>query len=338
MNGDLLLKSLHTLRQYLKLHDKALEDAVHKAQSLNPWFIPEFTRHAIESIADQYLDEEKFVSWRDAYPVHSGPPKKIGIVMAGNVPLVGFHDLISVLASGHHAQIKLSEKDSVLSRFITDEWIKIEPALATRISYTEKLEQYDAVIATGSNNSARYFEYYFRNHPHILRRNRNGVAVLTGKEKASDLKELSKDIFLYFGLGCRNVSKVYVPEEYDFSGWEEAISEWKYLGEHNKYKNNLDYNLAIYMINRVPHIDLGHLVLKEDNMIASRIGTVYYSYYRSVKHLASELEKRREEIQCLVSVDPVDNWEHIKPGLTQYPSLNQYADGVDTMKFLTSLA
>src|SRR5688572_8401975 len=212
---SIFLKSLHPLQSFLKLHDGRLEDAIQKAHSLNPWFIPEFTRHAIDAIADEYLDEQKCMQWLSTYPAKSLKPKKVAIIMAGNVPLVGFHDLMCVLASGHHAVIKLSEKDSVLSRFITDEWIKIEPSLASSISYTDKIENFDAVIATGSNNSARYFEYYFRKHPHILRKNRNGVAVLTGNETIDELKALSKDIFLYFGLGCRNVSKIYVPQEYD---------------------------------------------------------------------------------------------------------------------------
>lgn len=338
MIGDRrFLESLHPLHVYLKLHDAALEQAIHKAHTVNPWFIPEFTHHAIDAIADQFLDEAKCKQWLEQYSPCKGHPLRVGIVMAGNVPLVGFHDLMCVLASGHHAVIKLSEKDAVLSRFVTDEWIRIEPELASRISFTEKLENYNAVIATGSNNSARYFEYYFRNYPHILRKNRNGVAVLTGDETQAELKLLSKDIFLYFGLGCRNVSKLYVPEDYDFSGWDEAISEWKYLSDHNKYRNNLEYNLAIYIINQIPHIGFEHLILKEDKMIPSRIGCVHYEYYDDENKLLSHLEVKRNEIQCIVSVDPLKGWEHVKPGQSQYPQLNQYADGIDTMKFLTSL-
>lgn len=338
MGENHFMESLHPLHAYLKLHDAALEAAIQKSHSINPWFIPEFTHRAINAIADQYLDEAKCKQWLESYSSSNGKPLRVGIVMAGNVPLVGFHDLMCVLASGHDPVIKLSEKDSVLSRFITDEWIKIDPSLASRISFTEKLENFDAVIATGSNNSSRYFEYYFRDYPHILRRNRNGVAVLTGDETPPELKSLSKDIFLYFGLGCRNVSKLYVPDGYDFSGWDEAISEWKYLSDHNKYRNNLEYNLAIYIINRVPHIAFEQLILKEDKMIASRIGCVHYEYYDEEEQLISNLEVRRNEIQCIVSVDPVKGWDHVRPGQSQYPQLHQYADGIDTMKFLTSLA
>ena len=242
-----------------------------------------------------------------------------------------------VLASGHQAIIKLSEKDSHLIRFVTEKWIEILPELASHLSFVDKLEDYDAVIATGSNNSSRYFEYYFRNHPHILRKNRNGVAVLTGSETPEELEKLSDDIFLYFGLGCRNVSRLYVPEDYDFANWHTAIEKWKYLKEHNKYRNNLDYNYAIYMINRVPHINLEHLILKQDDLIASRIGCVHYSFYKDQSDLHEQLSSRKDEIQCLVSLDPVAGWQHVKPGQSQYPSLQQYADGVDTMEFLQSL-
>ena len=331
------MTDLVALKNYLQSDDPALEEAIQKAYSQNQWFIPDFTRQAISSIAEQFLNESRYKNWVGSYEVSDAEPKKVAIVMAGNVPLVGFHDLISVLASGHNAIIKLSDKDAVLSRHITDKWIEFNPALSDRISYTDRLNDFDAVIATGSNNSARYFEYYFKNHPHILRRNKNGVAVLTGNETEKDLKDLSSDIFLYFGLGCRNVSKIYVPPGYDFSVWKNAIHEWEYLIDHNKYKNNLDYNFTIYIINQVPHIQLGHLILKEDDAIASRIGCVHFSYYENMTVLEQELEDRMNEIQCIVSVDPVRNWEHILPGQSQNPALHQYADGVDTMKFLTSL-
>ncbi|HUR31259.1 MAG TPA: acyl-CoA reductase [Saprospiraceae bacterium] len=337
MSREAFLLSLHPLRQFLKLHDASLEKAIQDAHSKNPWFIPEFSQIAIHAIADLYLDVEKCRQWLTAYEFSSAKPKKVAIIMAGNVPLVGFHDLVCVLASGHHALIKLSEKDAVLSKFITDEWFKIEPSIASRITYTEKLEDFDAVVATGSNNSSRYFEYYFRNLPHILRRNRNGVAVINGNETDQELKDIAKDIFLYFGLGCRNISKIYVPSGYDFSGWAKAIEDWDYLKDHNKYRNNLDYNYAIYIINQVAYINLGHLILKEDDSIASRIGCVHYNYYSDKSSLIGEIESKRNEIQCIVSVDPIEGWDHIRPGQSQYPTLDQYADGVDTMRFLTSL-
>jgi hypothetical protein len=241
---------LQSLREYIQSNVAGLDDAISKAYELNPWFFPEFTRHAINAIAEEFLDREKCERWLGLYSKPKQAGKKIGLIMAGNVPLVGFHDLFCVLASGHDAIIKRSDKDSVLPKFIVQKWIEADPSLSSRISFLEKLEGFDAVIATGSNNSARYFEYYFRTTPHILRHNRNGVALLTGNETPDELKALGKDIFLYYGLGCRNVSKIFVPEGYDFSLLEKAFEEWEYLAEHNKYRNSLDYNYAIYIINR----------------------------------------------------------------------------------------
>ncbi len=325
------------MQQYFTSGDTELEQAIEKGYANNPWFFPDFTRLAIKAIADEFLDQERCRRWMDSYPSSNQPGKNIAIIMAGNVPIVGFHDLFCVLSSGHKAIIKLSDKDSVLPLFIINKWIEFYPELSSCITFTEKLEGFDAVIATGSNNSARYFEYYFKDYPHILRKNRNGVAVITGEETADELRQLGKDIFLYYGLGCRNVSKIYVPDGYDFTKMEIAFEEWNFLAEHNKYRNNLDYNYAIYIINNVPHINLGHLILKEDDAIASRIGCVHYSYYNNEKALIEHLELKRNEIQCLVKKDKLDGWDCIAPGNTQYPSLDQYADGVDTMLFLSSL-
>jgi len=337
MSRESFLISLRPLKEYLKSGDAELESAIGKAYGMNPWFYPHFTRHAIDAIADEFLDEEKCERWLKTYPVSTHPGKKIAIIMAGNVPLVGFHDLFCVLASGHEVIIKLSDKDSVLPKFVLQKWMELNPALSSCITITEKLERFDAVIATGSNNSARYFEYYFRSYPHLLRQNRNGVAVLTGDEAPGDLKHLGLDIFLYYGLGCRNVSRIFVPKDYDFSRLETAFEEWKYLADHNKYRNNLDYNFAIYIINQVQHINLGHLILKEDDAIASRIGCVHYSFYNDNVELSMKLEEKRNEIQCLVKKAPLAGWEYVSPGQSQYPALHQYADGNDTMQFLTSI-
>ena len=337
MTLEQFLKSISDLREFLSSDDPAIHTAIEKAYQQNPWFIPQFSKEALGAISRQYLDEGKCREWLSHYPVRSGASKNVGIIMAGNVPLVGLHDLLCVLASGHRAIIKLSEKDAILSRLLTDQLVRIDPIFESLITYTDKLVNYDAVIATGSNNSSRYFEYYFRDHPHLLRRNRNGVAVLTGNETDDELELLGRDIFLYFGLGCRNVSKVFVPEGYDFEHWHLLFREWDFIKDHNKYRNNLDYNYAIYIINQVPHVNLGHLILKEDSAIASRIGSVYYSFYKNLDLLHDELSGRRAEIQCLVSTMKIGEWEHVPPGTTQEPGLSQYADGVDTMAFLTSL-
>ena len=337
MTSEQFLSSLPFLQARLLQPDSALELAIEKAGNTNQWFTSEFTRHALHSIATAFLDETKCREWLQSYSISREDPKKVGIIMAGNIPLVGFHDLFCVLASGHEAIVKLSDKDSVLIKEIVEQWSQSLPVITDHVQFTERLEGFDAVIATGSNNSSRYFEYYFKKYPHILRRNRNGVAVLTGNESADDLKRLAEDIFLYFGLGCRNVSYMLVPDGYNFKLWDEAMSAYKALEHHNKYKNNLEYNFAIYIINQIPHMQLGHLILKEDPAIASRIGSLHYQYYNDAHGLSDLLDSRKDEIQCVVSKDPVNEWEHISFGASQKPALHQYADGVDTMAFLTSL-
>ncbi len=337
MTREQFISSLPLLRNRVLNPDAALVLAIEKAYNNNQWFIPDFIKHSFSSIASAFLDEQLCHTWLDFYPTIDGDQKKAGIIMAGNIPLVGFHDLFCVLASGHKAIVKLSDKDSVLMKEIVEQWELVLPGIRDQVQFTDRLENFDVVIATGSNNSARYFEYYFKKYPHILRRNRNGVAILTGNETLDDLKQLAHDIFLYFGLGCRNVSFMLVPEGYHFGLWDEAMSEYKDLEHHNKYKNNLEYNFAIYIINQILHIQMGHLILKEDPTIASRIGSLHFQYYSDENYVSEFLDLHKEEIQCVVSKEPVTGWEYVPFGTSQEPSLFQYADGVDTMKFLTSL-
>ncbi len=332
-----LIKSLPILRARLLEEGPTFEEVSQKAAASNPWFTNEFVKLALDSIVDNFLNEEDCRSWLALYQPASGPPKKVAVIMAGNLPLVGFHDLFCILMSGHQVVVKLSDKDTHLLPWFIAQWIEVCPELSSSITYIERLEDFDAVIATGSNNSSRYFDFYFKAYPHILRRNRNGVAVLTGDESQEELLNLSKDIFQYFGLGCRNVSKVYVPQGYDFSQWNDIVLNWDYLSHHHKFKNNLEYNFALYIINSIPHLNLGSLILKEDDAIASRIGSLHYSYYTSPSGLLDTLESVRDQIQCVVSVSPLAGWDHIAFGTSQLPKLNQYADGVDTMTFLSNL-
>ncbi len=331
------LASLVPLREFVQTPGGAMADAIGQAEQRNPWFTREFILEALDAIVDEFLDPDKCRQWLHAYPERKGPAKRVALVMAGNIPLVGFHDLFSVIASGHQAVIKLSDKDPSLLPAIIRKWTSLWPPLEDAIQMTERLERMDAVIATGSNNSLRYFDYYFGSYPHIFRYNRNGVAVLTGEESPAALRSLGKDIFLFFGLGCRNVAKVYVPEGYDFSAWPEAIAPWESLAHHHKYKNNLDYNYALYLINQIPHLHLGHLILRQDDAVASRIGCLHYAYYSDQDALKRQLEARRAEIQCVVSVLPIEGWDHVLPGQSQHPALRQYADGTDTMEFLNRL-
>ncbi|MDQ3018206.1 MAG: acyl-CoA reductase, partial [Bacteroidota bacterium] len=268
MNQELFLNSLPELQKAVLDPNTALEKAIHQASIENQWFTPDFIRLALTSIGNSSMDRGKCRSWLSQYPVTTTNPKNIGIIMAGNIPLVGFHDLFCVLASGNRATVKLSDKDAVLIKEVVSQWNEILPGINEHVQFTERLVDFDAVIATGSNNSSRYFEYYFSKYPHLLRRNRNGIAILTGDETIDDLKRLADDIFLYFGLGCRNVSFMMVPDGYNFTLWEEAIEKYQELQHHNKYKNNLEYNFAIYIINQIPHIYYPQLILKEDPVIA----------------------------------------------------------------------
>jgi hypothetical protein len=316
------------------IHEPA--EILHRAHGANPWFVPEFSKRAITAIADQFLDQSAYESWIGKYTTPS-KQKSVALILAGNLPLVGFHDVLCVLSSGHRAIVKCSDKDAVLLPWLIHLWSEFVPEISSNVTFTERMTGFDAAIATGSNNSGRYFEYYFRDYPHILRQNRNGVAVLDGRETLQELKLLASDIFLYFGMGCRSISKVYVPEGYDFGLWKEAIAEWAHLEDHHKYKNNLEYNHAIFIINSIPHINMGHLLLKEDEAIASRIGCVHYQYYHHDEALKKHLDQHREEIQCVIGHMRMDKGEHIDFGKSQMPALDQYADGVDTMSFLSAL-
>ena len=253
--------------------------------------------------------------------------------MAGNIPLVGFHDFLCVLLSGNNVLAKLSSNDKVLLPYLSNYLIQQEPSLAARIAFTEgKMEGFDAVIATGSNNTSRYFEYYFGKKPNIIRKNRNSIAILTGKESTEELTALGEDIFRYYGLGCRNVSKIYVPKGYDFEPFFNAIFSYKDIVDQHKYANNYDYNKAVYLMSNFKILDNGFLILKEDDGQASPISVLFYAYYDAEETLEQELNAQEEQIQCIVSKKG-----GIGFGETQKPKLHDYADGVDTMEFLLKL-
>ncbi|WP_428666370.1 acyl-CoA reductase [Runella sp.] len=323
------------------LTPNVVEEIAFKAYLQNHWFTPEFVTKALNAIKEEYLSEEKLKTWVGNYQVQSAHPdfvsKKVGVVMAGNIPAVGFHDLLSVLISGHHLLAKLSNDDRVLMLFLIEKLIQIEPTLAQRITLVERLNAADAYIATGSDNTARYFEYYFSKKPHLIRRNRTSVGILTGEETNDELEALGRDVFSYFGLGCRNVSKVFVPKGYDFSSFYESIeSQLDVFRNHHKYFNNYEYNKSIYLVNREPHLDNGFLILRETDALVSPISVLFFEYYESVADLTSKLEASSEKIQCIVSKD--GHYPSSLPlGDAQKPTLFDYADGVDTMAFLTGL-
>lgn len=312
-----------------------LEDIITVASAHNGWFTQDNVRFALKNWSEA-LSEANLQKWLSNYTISEGDPKTIAIVMAGNIPLVGFHDVLSVLLSGNKVLAKLSSNDTILLPFLVKKLIEFEPGFADRIEFTEgRLSGFDAVIATGSNNTARYFEYYFGKYPHIIRRNRNSVAVLTGNENQGDLEALANDIFRYFGLGCRNVSKIFLPKAYNFDPFFNAMFSWKEIINNNKYINNYDYNKAVYLMSNIPLLDNEFMLLKEDTAFSSPISVVFYEYYDSPEALSSFLLENKEQIQSIIS--EADLPAAIPFGQAQSPQLWDYADGVDTMEFLLRL-
>lgn len=305
------------------------------SQSHNGWFTPEQVYFSIKSWAEA-LTDENLHKWLADYTYNDKEPKTIGLILAGNIPLVGFHDFISVLVSGNKVLAKLSSNDQKLLPFLAKYLISITPELTERIIFTEeKLENFDAVIATGSNNTARYFEYYFRDKPSIIRKNRNSVAVLNGNETQEDLEKLGEDIFRYYGLGCRNVSKLFVPKGYDFKLFFESIFPYGDIIHYEKYANNYDYNKAVFLMSLFKLLDNGFLTLKEDTSYASPISSVFYEFYEDLNDVKNKLKEDSDAIQCIVSNNLIDN--SISFGQTQKPNLWDYADNVDTLQFLNNL-
>ena len=318
---------------------RSLSELIENSHHYNGWFIPDNVKHMVSSLAES-LREDKLETWLQPYREaidRKKPVNRVGVVMAGNLPLVGFHDFLSVLITGDRIVAKLSADDNKLLPAVAGLLFEIEPGFQDYVEFTDdRLENFDAIIATGSDNTSRYFEYYFGKYPHIIRRNRNGAAVLTGNETESDLEKLSEDIFLYFGLGCRNVSKLFVPENYDFDNLLEVLGRNKKVIESHKYFNNYEYNKAIYLVNRTPHFDSGNLLLTEDFRFASPVSVVYYEYYHDLNSVKEILKENREKIQCVVSGN--ESLENTVPfGKSQQPELWDYADGVDTVRFLLTI-
>lgn len=301
------------------------------AQEHNGWFTKENITFALKGWSKQ-LTESNFNTWLSKYHFNKEHLKTIAIIMAGNIPMAGFHDFLSVLISGQNVLVKQSSNDKHILPFLAKYIEHIEPNFKGRITFTEKkLEHFDAIIATGSNNTARYFEYYFKNVPSIIRKNRNSIAVLTGNETKDELKALSEDIFRYYGLGCRNVSKLYVPTDYDFDDFFKAMYDWHPIINQAKYANNYDYNKAVYLMSEFQMLENGFLMLKEDESFSSPIATVFYEHYTSVEQLKTILKDKNEQIQCIVSKGFADN--EVTFGQTQSPNLWDYADGADTITF-----
>ncbi|WP_396190837.1 acyl-CoA reductase [Flavobacterium sp.] len=310
------------------------------SQSHNGWFTPEQVYFSVQSWAEA-LKEENIDQWLSKYSFDCAQDDKnrtktVGLILAGNIPLVGFHDFLSVLISGHKVLVKTSSNDQHLIKFLAKYLISIDSRLEEFITFTDgKLENFDAVIATGSNNTARYFEFYFKDKPSIIRKNRNSVAVLNGSESHEELEHLGEDIFRYFGLGCRNVSKIFVPKEYDFQNFFKAIFKYGDVIHYEKYANNYDYNKAVFLMSNFKLLDNEFLTIKEDTSYASPISSVFYEFYENLEEIKSKLENDSDQIQCVVSKNLIDN--SIPFGKTQKPELWDYADNVDTIAFLMKI-
>jgi Acyl-CoA reductase (LuxC) len=332
MNLQYRIDLLIRLGQYILSEDEQWVLIKERASRENGWFIPEFVELATKNIAFAYLQKENLESWAESYRLQTTnlKPKTIGIVMAGNIPLVGFHDLLCVFLSGHKAVIKPSSKDQVLIKHLVEKLEEWDSEVNSLVVFSEMLKGCDAYIATGSNNSSRYFDYYFGQYPNIIRRNRTSVAVLTGEETIEELEKLADDVYQYFGLGCRNVTKIYVPGNYDFIPLLEAFKKYNYLADHHKYKNNYDYNLALHLLNKKYYMTNGSILLIEDPVIFSPISQLNYEFYTNNDDLTVKLPLVHD-LQCITGK------RFIPFGKGQCPAVNDYADGVDTLKFLTGL-
>lgn len=338
ISSQQLINVLSELGEQLKQPNEQLQVLIQQEQYHNAWFTPANVERAILAIG-QTLNKEALEKWLSAYHLdRKVEEKKVGLILAGNLPLVGFHDVLCVLVSGHHALIKASTQDARLIRQVLNMLATIEPSFADQYTFVEQLKGFDAVIATGSDNSSRYFEYYFGKVPHIIRKNRNSVAVITGDETTEELNLLGEDIFAYFGLGCRNVSKLLLPVGYDIGTFFRPIETYQPIINHHKYNNNYDYNKSIYLVNSEKHFDNGFVLLRENESLASPLAVVHYEFYNNIDEAENNVNTNSEKIQCVVCISPLKvTSQVVKPGQTQQPQLWDYADGVDTMDFLIKL-
>lgn len=332
MNLQQRKEVLEQLGRYMQENSEDFQRAKHKAFSENNWFTTEFVNLSAQNIATAYLTGEALQQLIDTYsiPDTQAAPKKVGIVMAGNIPMVGFHDFLCTFLSGHIAVIKPSSKDEALIKHLVHKIIEWVPEASTFIIISEMLKNCNAYIATGSNNSSRYFEHYFAKYPHIIRKNRTSIALLQGNETPEELEKLADDVHQYFGLGCRNVTKLYVPQQYNFIPLLEAFNKYQHFVNHHKYKNNYDYNLAIHILNNKYYMTNGSILLVEDASPFSPISQLHYEYYTHIEEVEKQLTNN-QAIQCVVGKKATAF------GKAQQPQVCDYADGVDTMNFLLSL-
>ncbi len=336
LTSEKLINALKTLGQFFINPSHDLASIIEIAQHHNAWFTPEEVEKALLSFGEM-LNSNDLAHWF-ANITTTNAPKKVGLILAGNIPLVGFHDVICVLATGNIAMIKMSSSDDKLLPAVIELLASIEPSIANHVEYVDRLKDFDAIIATGSNNSSRYFDYYFGKVPNIIRKNRNSIAILSGEESLTEIENLGHDIFDYFGLGCRNVSKIYIPAGYEIKNFFEPLEKYQPIINHFKYNNNYDYNKSIYLVNAVKHFDNGFLLVKEDTAFTSPLAVLFYEEYDAIEDVKRLVESEIENIQCVVSNLDLDLKKGtIAFGESQHPKLWDYADDVNTIEFLMSI-
>ena len=327
------IERLQEFKALLNNQNETLNELIRLAEIKNRWFSTDNIWLSINAIIDEFLDAEKLENWLGNYKIKA-VEKNIGIIVAGNIPLVGFHDLLCAFVLNAPTQIKLSSKDEVLMRFFITKLQELD--ITWQIKITERLVGYDAVIATGSDNSNRYFEQYFSKVPNLLRKNRNSIAILNGNETAEELSRLAIDIFQYFGLGCRNVSKLFVPKGYNIESLFPHLDQFIEYKNHNLYKDNYDYNRTLLLMNLDKHLANDFVIVKEDKSLHSRLATIHYSFYDNETEIQDYIIENNEALQAVVSQDN-ENWKSVTFGKAQQPTLSDYADNIDTIQFLLSL-
>jgi hypothetical protein len=332
-----IINTFAELGRHLASPNAELMVIIDTERQYNAWFTPESVLRAVVATGEM-LNAEDLENWMNRYDLTGNGNKKVGLVLAGNIPLVGFHDVLCVLVTGNHALIKASSQDARLIKYVLNKLAEINNTYQNQFSFVDRLVDFDAIIATGSNNTSRYFDYYFGKVPNIIRKNRNSIALLTGKESEEDLYKLGGDIFDYYGLGCRNVSKLLVPEGYVFNFFFESIESYKGIIHHHKYNNNYDYNKSIYLVNRDAHLDNGFLMVKQDSRLTSPLAVLFYDTYTDLESVQKQLQEQSEQLQCIVTNAAIDTENHVVSfGESQHPQLWDYADGIDTMDFLSNL-
>jgi len=335
MNLEKRISAFINLGEFLKTNTFS-DELFLEIERNNPWFIKENIDYSLNQISST-LTKENLNNWLSKYPElkKEKQAKTVAVVTAGNIPLVGFHDFLSILITGNNILVKLSSKDNILLKEVANALINIEPEFKNRISFTDNIMKgFDAIITTGSDNSAKYFQYYFDKYPHIIRKNRNSVAIISGDETKEELENLADDVFMYFGLGCRNVSKIFIPENYELKNLFEAFAKYENIIQHNKYANNYDYNRSIYLMNNIKFLEDRHIILKEDLNYSSPISVIYYERYKDINLIFSKLKKDDDKIQVIITNI---SEKLIKFGKAQKPDLNDYADNIDTIEFLSGL-